>query len=134
MMSHPFSTTLHRGIVQTGLSVTPERIKTAHTQADQTDFHEQLQKSLNRTLTFSAHASDRLKQRNITLSKGDLDTLNHAVSNVAQKGGRESLIFFKDTAFVVSVPNRTVITAIDGSSMSDHVFTKIDSALFVNEG
>jgi hypothetical protein len=32
-------------------------------------------------------------------------------------------------AFVVSVKARTVITAVDRSSMRDHVFTNIDSAV-----
>lgn len=34
-----------------------------------------------------------------------------------------------DTAFVVSVKNRTVITAIDSAHMRQHVFTNIDSAV-----
>jgi len=34
-------------------------------------------------------------------------------------------------AFIVSVTNRTVITALDGSSMKENVFTNIDSAVIV---
>jgi flagellar operon protein len=34
-------------------------------------------------------------------------------------------------ALVVSVKNRTVITAMDGSNMKDNVFTNIDSAVIV---
>jgi flagellar operon protein len=34
-------------------------------------------------------------------------------------------------AFIVSVPNRTVITALDGGSMKENVFTNIDSAVIV---
>ena len=33
------------------------------------------------------------------------------------------------TAFVCSVQNRTVITAVDRDHMRDHVFTNIDSAV-----
>jgi flagellar operon protein len=48
---------------------------------------------------------------------------------VAQKGGRESLIMLGDAALVVSVKNRTVITAMDRGSMQGNVFTNIDSAV-----
>ena len=34
-----------------------------------------------------------------------------------------------DVAFVVSVKNRTVITAVDSESMKENVFTNIDSAI-----
>jgi hypothetical protein len=34
-------------------------------------------------------------------------------------------------AFVVSVKNKTVVTALDNAVQSGHVFTKIDSTVFV---
>jgi len=37
----------------------------------------------------------------------------HAVEKAKQKGVRESLILMKDMAFVVSIKNKTVITAMD---------------------
>jgi hypothetical protein len=56
--------------------------------------------------------------------------LEGAVDSVAQKGGRESLIMMGDAALVVSVKNRTVVTAMDRQSMKGNVFTNIDSAVF----
>jgi len=53
------------------------------------------------------------------------------VESVAQKGGRESLIMLGDAALVVSVRNRTVITAMDRASMQGNVFTNIDSAVII---
>ena len=47
---------------------------------------------------------------------------------MAAKGARESLIYMNDLAFVVSVKNRTVITAMDGPSAKENIFTNIDSA------
>ena len=38
-------------------------------------------------------------------------------------------IAYEAGAFVVSVPNRTVITAVDRDHMREHVFTNIDSAV-----
>ena len=47
---------------------------------------------------------------------------------MAEKGAKESVIYMNDTALVVSVANRTVITAMDGSSAKENIFTNIDSA------
>lgn len=80
---------------------------------------------------FSQHAQDRLKARNITLSATDLANLEGAVNTVAQKGGRESLVMMGDAALVVSVKNRTVVTAMDRTQMKGNVFTNIDSAVII---
>ena len=80
---------------------------------------------------FSQHAQDRLKARNITFSANDLANLEGAVNSVAQKGGKESLVMMGDAALVVSVKNRTVVTAMDRSQMKGNVFTNIDSAIIV---
>jgi flagellar operon protein len=90
---------------------------------------------LNQTLggvKFSQHASQRLQTRNISLSNEQMNQLKSAVDKAAQKGARESLILMNnDLALVVSVTNRTVITAMDGSSIRDNVFTNIDSAVII---
>lgn len=102
-----------------------EAVGTASFQAE---LNKYLQK--NDHVTFSAHALERLRVRNIRLTQDDLTRLQHAVDKVAAKGGRESLVVYKDTAYVVSIKNRTVITAVDTARMHDHVFTQIDSAVF----
>jgi flagellar operon protein len=80
---------------------------------------------------FSQHAQERLKARNITLSAHDIANLEGAVNNVAQKGGKESLVMMRDAALVVSIKNRTVVTALDRSQMQGNVFTNIDSAVII---
>ncbi|MBP2650217.1 MAG: flagellar operon protein [Firmicutes bacterium] len=82
-------------------------------------------------LKFSQHALDRLETRNIALNKTDLAKISGAVEKAAQKGARESLILMDNLALVVSVKNRTVITAMDGGSVRDNVFTNIDSAVII---
>ncbi len=82
-------------------------------------------------LKFSAHAKERLSLRNINLSTDDLNRMNDAVNKAASKGARQSLLVMDDQAFIVSVTNRTVITALDGGSMKENVFTNIDSAVIV---
>lgn len=78
---------------------------------------------------FSTHAQQRLQQRDITLGDEDVAKINQAVDRAQQKGSKESLILLDDMAFVVSVKNRVVITAVDQPSMKQNVFTNIDSVV-----
>jgi flagellar operon protein len=80
---------------------------------------------------FSQHAQDRLRARNINFSANDLANLEGAVNSVAQKGGKESLVMMGDAALVVSIKNRTVVTAMDRTQMQGNVFTNIDSAVII---
>jgi flagellar operon protein len=89
------------------------------------------QKLPSEAVKFSQHAQERLKARNISFSASDLANLEGAVSSVAQKGGKESLVMMGDAALVVSVKNRTVVTALDKLQMKGNVFTNIDSAVII---
>ena len=89
------------------------------------------QKLPSQGVKFSQHAQDRLQARNITLSASDLANLEGAVNSVALKGGKESLVMMGDSALVVSIKNRTVVTAMDRSQMKGNVFTNIDSAVII---
>lgn len=80
-------------------------------------------------LKFSAHAEDRLQKRNIVLQPRELERLKDGVDRAAAKGCCDSLVLVDDKAFVVSVKNRTVITAVDGRNVKEGVFTNIDSAV-----
>jgi flagellar operon protein len=87
-----------------------------------------LQDELN-SVKFSKHAQQRLEERNITLSSTEMKQLNDAVQKASDKGSNESLVLLKNVAFVVSVKNKTVITAMDSEQIKDNVFTNIDSAV-----
>jgi len=80
-------------------------------------------------LKFSGHALQRIEQRGIKLDPTTVARLTGGVDRAAAKGCRDSLVLVDHTAFVVSVPNRTVITAVDRDHMKEQVFTNIDSAL-----
>jgi flagellar operon protein len=80
---------------------------------------------------FSQHAQERLNARNISFSADQLRQLEGAVNSVAQKGGKDSLVMMGDAALVVSVKNRTVVTAMDRNQMKGNVFTNIDSAIVI---
>lgn len=78
---------------------------------------------------FSKHALERAQRRGIPLDAATLGRLQSGVGRIAAKGARDSLVLVDGTAFVVSVPSRTVITAVGSEHMRDHVFTNIDSAV-----
>jgi flagellar operon protein len=80
-------------------------------------------------LQFSRHALARVQRRGIELAAGTLGRLSQGVERAASKGSRDSLVLVDGTAFVVSVSNRTVITAVGSEHMKDNVFTNIDSAV-----
>ncbi|WP_205696172.1 TIGR02530 family flagellar biosynthesis protein [Conexibacter sp. SYSU D00693] len=81
-------------------------------------------------VTFSKHASQRVQRRGLSLDRPTLERLDDALSRAAAKGARDTVVLLGDVAFVCSVPNRTVITAVGRDQLRDHVFTNIDSAVF----
>lgn len=109
---------------------TPETKQARSNQGSKASFDQMLEQQLN-GVKFSQHALQRMQSRNIELDQEGLAKLNQAVDKAAQKGSRESLVLMDDLALVVSVTNKTVITAMDGASMKDNVFTNIDSAVIV---
>lgn len=92
-----------------------------------TSFAEKLLEAQNK-VRFSKHALERLQSRNISINDKDLEKLDDTVEKMAKKGARESLIYLHDMAFVVSVANRTVITAMDAKNAKENIFMNIDSA------
>jgi flagellar operon protein len=79
--------------------------------------------------TFSRHALERVNRRGIQLDQSTLQRLAGGVSRAATKGSKAAVVFVDNTAFVVSVPNNTVVTAVGSEHMREHVFTNIDSAV-----
>jgi flagellar operon protein len=86
------------------------------------------------TLRFSQHALSRLESRQVNLTPQDLQQLDRAVSLAAAKGAKESLVLIDDLALVVSITNRTVITALKEAEGTERVYTGIDSAVIMRRG
>jgi flagellar operon protein len=82
-------------------------------------------------LKVSGHAKTRLESRNIQLNQDDWNRVLGGVQKAAAKGSKESLVMIDNVALVVSVKNKTVITAVDQDNLKDNVFTNIDSAVIV---
>lgn len=80
-------------------------------------------------LKFSGHAIDRLTNRGVILDDNTVSRLNNAVTAADKKGADQSLVLLDEMAFLVSIKNKTVITAMETNKMKEGVFTKIDSAV-----
>lgn len=77
----------------------------------------------------SAHAEKRLAAREIALGETHISRLGEAVNRAEEKGGRNSLILMDDLAFIVDVPKRTMVTALNSAQQKEGVFTHIDSVI-----
>lgn len=87
--------------------------------------------SESQQLTFSKHAQARTEERGIALSAADMSKLDDAVGAAKNKGLTDTLVFMNNTAFIVNVPSKTVVTVMDNAESGNNVFTNIDGAVIV---
>ena len=80
---------------------------------------------------FSKHAANRLTDRNIELTTEQVKRLNMGAAKAGAKGINESLVIVDSLAFIVNVPNQTVITAMDQTETDENIFTNIDGAVII---
>lgn len=83
------------------------------------------------TLKFSKHAANRLVDRNITLTDGQMERLSDGARKADEKGIQDSLVIVDELAFIVNIPNKTVITAMDQTETNENIFTNIDGAVIM---
>lgn len=95
----------------------------------QTILNDQLEK--NHPLQFSKHAQERIDQRGIEISETLLESLKGAIDKAREKGAKDVVIIDQKGAFIVNVPNNTVVTTISESELKDNIFTNIDSAVII---
>jgi flagellar operon protein len=92
-------------------------------------FDSLIKENNKKELSFSSHAMKRIEERGINLTEERVNKLKEAVDLAERKGAKDCLIMLDDTAFIVNVKNKKVITAVDEGSMRGNVFTNIDSAI-----
>lgn len=80
-------------------------------------------------LRFSKHALNRLNDRNIELDNMQMERLKVGAQKAGEKGIRDSLVIVDQLAFIVNVPNRTVVTAMDSTATDENIFTNINGAV-----
>ncbi|MGI6383462.1 MAG: TIGR02530 family flagellar biosynthesis protein [Tissierellaceae bacterium] len=95
------------------------------------DFKKVLDKNLeaSRPVKISRHAEERMVERGIGLHEQDLQLIREGMDKLDEKGAKESLMLYKDMAFIASVKNRTIITAMGNRELD--IVTNIDSAIVI---
>lgn len=106
-------------------------------QGQQSEFKSMLQDqissaSIEHGINLSVHAARRLHERSIDIDGDEYMKLKEAMGKLKEKGGNDSLVITPKAAYIVDVGNNKIVTAINKESLSENVFTKIDSTLFVN--
>lgn len=106
-------------------------VKGSKSNKEEKSFNEIFQEKLKekREFNISNHAAERMKE--LSLNDGDMKKLNEAINNAEKKGSKNSVILYKDVAFVTSIENRTVITAVDKNRSKENIFTNIDSVVIL---
>ncbi|MFV0464722.1 MAG: TIGR02530 family flagellar biosynthesis protein [Lachnospiraceae bacterium] len=82
-------------------------------------------------IKFSKHAIVRMESRNITLTNDQSARLENGMKKAEEKGIQDSLVIVDSHAFIVNIPNKTVVTAMDSKETLEHVFTNIDGAVII---
>lgn len=95
------------------------------------DILNQKTRTKTETLKFSKHAAGRLTERNIELTDSQLERLSEGAQKAGAKGIRESLVIVDSLAFIVNIPNNTVVTAMDQEGTGENIFTNIDGAVII---
>lgn len=97
-------------------------------------FQEILESSRVKTaeeVKFSKHAAGRLADRNIELTSSQMERLQEGAQRAQLKGIKESLVIVDQLAFIVNIPNNTVVTAMNQNDAAENVFTNIDGAVII---
>ncbi len=117
-----------------GVVSSPQQQKQVRHKQNKDQFQNLFKEAIKQSnkLKFSKHAQARLESRKINLNEQEINKLESAVTKARNKGAKESLVLINQNAYIVSVKNNTVITAMDQQSMKDDVVTNIDSAIVMN--
>lgn len=102
--------------------------------SDNEDFKQLLEQELQKSsesLSFSKHALQRINERQIEIEPKLLEQVSNAVDSAAEKGIKDALILGPQTAFIVNVPSKTVITTMNSQDMKDNIITNIDGTVII---
>ncbi|MER2125891.1 TIGR02530 family flagellar biosynthesis protein [Solibacillus sp. FSL H8-0523] len=100
-------------------------------QASKQSFIDHLKQASEQHLKISKHASERLTERNISISEGEWQQITEKVFEAKDKGVNQPLVLLDQAALVVSAKNATVITALDRAEAKQQLFTNIDGTIVI---
>lgn len=90
------------------------------------------EKPVHNGIELSSHAVKRLEERKIDFRGDEYIRVKNAIDRLKEKGSLSSLIVSDQAAYIVDVKNNKLVTAVDKENMSENIFTKIDSTIFIN--
>lgn len=82
-------------------------------------------------IKFSNHAIERMRSRGIHFQPDTLQRIDSAVNRASEKGAKETLVIAEDSALIVNIENKTVVTVMDKNMLKENIFTNIDAAVIV---
>lgn len=95
-------------------------------------FADSLKAEYNKSgLQLSKHALQRMQSRGMEMTPGLMNNLDAAVQKARAKGSKDVVVIGDRSAFIVNVPNNTVITMMTDGEMKENIFTNIDSAVLI---
>ena len=86
-------------------------------------------KSKNEGFTVSKHAAERLNEINFT--EDDMNEIEKGFQIAKDKNSKNTVMIYKDVAFIASVENKTLITAVGKERAKDNIFTNVDSVVIL---
>ena len=67
----------------------------------------------------------------LKVTDNQLERLKEGTQRASEKGINESLVLVDSLAFIVNIPNNTVVTAMSQAETKENVFTNIDGAVII---
>ncbi|HOO34329.1 MAG TPA: TIGR02530 family flagellar biosynthesis protein [Thermotogota bacterium] len=101
--------------------------KTEEVQSFQQIVSELQEQTVEEKVKLSSHAKERIKTRQIEMDEKRLESLGEVAREAKDKGARNTLAMFGKDAFILSVKDKTVVTAMKEEEMESRFFTNIDS-------
>ena len=100
----------------------------------QTNFSKLFNQAVERQyqLHLSRHVQERFQQRQVDFNVEQFQQIRDAVQLAQEKGIKDSLILTKESAFIVNIPNKTVVTVMERDAARFRVFTNIDGAVITS--
>lgn len=92
-------------------------------------FKDLLNNKIEKGVTFSKHANERIMERKIDVNQDITEKLNEAAEQAKDKGLKNILVMIDNQAFIVSTIQNKVITAINSEDLKENIFTNIDGAV-----
>lgn len=100
-------------------------------QVSKQSFMDHLKQASGEELKISKHASERLSERNISITDREWQQISEKVFEAKNKGVKQPLVLLDQAALIVSAKNATVITALDRHEAKQQLFTNIDGTILL---